>query len=105
MKITQDEFKKAIDIAYQRGTKKQKGRKHKLLLILLLITNLIAIYLGTKYADKNTRLTYGNTGMPKNCRAIIAANIDGWRMGSYTAEEALGSIDRNCGVFGYSWGK
>lgn len=51
----------------------------------------------------NTELMYGNTGLPKNCRAIIKVNIDAWRAGSYTAEEVLGSIDRNCGEFGYSW--
>lgn len=47
--------------------------------------------------------TFGNSGLPKNCRAIITANIEGWRERRFTAEEALGSIDRNCGRNGYSW--
>jgi hypothetical protein len=51
----------------------------------------------------NKTLMYGDTGLPKNCRAIIKANIDGWREGEYGAEEVLGSIDRNCGQFGHSW--
>lgn len=53
--------------------------------------------------DNNQKLTYGKTGLPKNCRAIIKSNIDGYNKGLYTAEEALDSIDRNCGEFGYSW--
>lgn len=54
-------------------------------------------------SDRNAEPTYGETGLPKNCRAIIAANIAGWKSGAYTPEEALGSIDRNCGENGYSW--
>jgi hypothetical protein len=50
-------------------------------------------------------LEYGNeTGLPKNCRAIIVENIDAWRNGIYSAEDTLGSIDRNCGRVGHSWG-
>lgn len=55
--------------------------------------------------DPNAKLTFGETGLPKNCRAIIQANLDGWHSGEYSAEEALGSIERNCGKDGYSWGK
>lgn len=54
--------------------------------------------------DTNQFPTYGEeTGLPKNCRAIIAANINSVNAGEFTAEEALLSIDRNCGEFGYSW--
>lgn len=53
--------------------------------------------------DKNQSLTYGDTGLPKNCRAIIKANVESWRRGEYSAEEVLYSIDRNCGEYGYSW--
>ena len=53
--------------------------------------------------DSNSKLRYGDTGLPKNCRAIIKANYEGWYLKNYTAEEALGSINRNCGEFGYSW--
>ena len=53
--------------------------------------------------DPNSKPTYGNTGLPKNCRAIVGANIEGWRSKQYTAEEALNSINRNCGINGYSW--
>lgn len=53
--------------------------------------------------DSNAQLEYGESGYPKNCRAIITANMDGYHAGIYTAEEALGSIDRNCGAEGYSW--
>jgi hypothetical protein len=33
--------------------------------------------------DPNATMTYGDTGFPKNCRAIIAANINSWRAGDY----------------------
>jgi hypothetical protein len=52
----------------------------------------------------NETLTYGETsGFPKNCRAIITANIDGWQAKRYTAEDAFNAINRSCGQFGYSW--
>jgi hypothetical protein len=54
--------------------------------------------------DSNAKPTYGDTGLPKNCRAIIQANVDGWRSGKWSAENALDSIERNCGAQGYSWG-
>lgn len=57
----------------------------------------------TGCSDRNSMPTYGETGLPKNCRAIIAANIAGWRSGAYSPEEALESIDRNCGGEGQSW--
>ena len=53
--------------------------------------------------DNNQNLKYGETGFPKNCRAIIKANIDGYHSGEYSADEALNSINRNCGEFGLSW--
>lgn len=53
--------------------------------------------------DKNSELTYGESGFPKNCRAIIKANIDGYTDGDYEAYAALDSINRNCGEDGYSW--
>lgn len=55
--------------------------------------------------DPNDRPTYGESGLPKNCRAVIAANINGWQQKQFTADEALRSIDRNCGLFGTSWGQ
>ena len=51
----------------------------------------------------NSKPIYGDTGLPKNCRAIIQANIDGWRDKNYSAAEAFSSIERNCGANGYSW--
>ncbi len=53
--------------------------------------------------DSNSRLIYGETGLPKNCRAVVKANYEGWYLKNYTSEEALNSINRNCGEFGYSW--
>lgn len=53
--------------------------------------------------DPNANPTYGKTGLPKNCRAIIQANIDGYVGRQFSADEALGSISRNCGRYGYGW--
>lgn len=53
--------------------------------------------------DPNAKLKYGDSGFPKNCRALIKANIDGWRSGAYSPTEALESIDRNCGEYGSTW--
>lgn len=55
--------------------------------------------------DPNAKATYGDTGLPKNCRAIVQANIDGWRNRQFSAQEAFGSIERNCGANGHSWGR
>lgn len=68
-------------------------KKFILILLILIISS----------CDNNQKLIYGDTGLPKNCRAIIKSNIDGWKSGEYTAEEVLDSINRNCGEFGYSW--
>jgi len=64
------------------------------------------LFLGTLLifaCDPNSEPKYGDTGLPKNCRAIIQANVDGWRLNQYSAEDALASIERNCGANGYSW--
>lgn len=65
----------------------------------------LAHALGNAFPDPNAVPTYGKTGLPKNCRAIITANMDSYRLGSFGAAEALEAIDRNCGASGYSWGR
>jgi hypothetical protein len=55
--------------------------------------------------DPNSKPTYGDTGLPKNCRAIVQANIDGYRSKRYAADEVMASLERNCGANGYSWGR
>ena len=55
-------------------------------------------------ADTNTRPTYGASGLPKNCRALIQANLDGMRSRQFSPTEALASIERNCGALGSNWG-
>ena len=74
----------------------------KIILIGLLLIGVF--YFGKANGDPNKTITYGNTGYPRNCRAIIDANIKGWQLGSYSAEDVLSSINRNCGATGYSWG-
>lgn len=56
--------------------------------------------------DPNAKPEYGeDTGLPKNCRAIVQANIDGYRSQQYTADEVMDSLERNCGANGHSWGQ
>lgn len=56
--------------------------------------------------DKNSEPRYNpETGRPINCRAIIKDNIEAYRKNIYSAEDVLDSINRNCGEFGYSWGR
>lgn len=59
--------------------------------------------IGKNTGKSNQYPVYGSSGFPKNCRALIIANIDGYQSGAYTPEEALDSIDRNCGRYGYTW--
>ncbi|MDF2378728.1 MAG: hypothetical protein P1V18_00700 [Candidatus Gracilibacteria bacterium] len=69
---------------------------------ILIIGILIGATLSSN-SNTNTRLKYGSTGFPKNCRAIIKENIDNFHSGDFSAEDSIESIDRNCGEFGYSW--
>jgi hypothetical protein len=47
--------------------------------------------------------TYGPTGLPRNCRAIVQKNVDGLRAGQWSIEEVLASLERNCGLHGHAW--
>jgi hypothetical protein len=72
---------------------------------VLLISATCAALAGCKLGDPNDKPTYAASGLPVNCRALIAENIKGWRLGRYSPQEALESIDRNCGGDGYNWGR
>lgn len=75
-------------------------RKSTLIVLLAVVTGGCS-----RLGDPNDKPTYGETGLPKNCRAIVQANIDGYRSKQYTADEAMSSLERNCGASGYSWGR
>jgi hypothetical protein len=53
--------------------------------------------------EDHSKLTYGKSGLPRSCRAIIKTNVDGVKQGKFSKGDALDSIDRNCGEFGLSW--
>jgi len=72
-------------------------------LVTVFILGILVCYLLLNRENSNSKLEYGNTGYPKNCRAIIKANYEGWYLNDFTADQALDSINRNCGEFGYSW--
>lgn len=60
-------------------------------------------WLGFENGIGNIEARYGETGFPVNCRALIADNIAGYELNLYTIEEAMGSINRNCGINGIIW--
>jgi len=72
-------------------------------MIIALLFGFLAGYFIFNNEDTNSKLMYGETGLPKNCRAIVKANYEGWYLKEYSAEDALDSINRNCGEFGLSW--
>ncbi|MCR5865217.1 hypothetical protein [Aquincola sp. J276] len=55
--------------------------------------------------DPNDRPRLGDTGLPKNCRAIVQANVDAYRAKTYPPDAIMASLERNCGAGGYSWGR
>ncbi len=62
--------------------------------------------LGVVGCDPNSKPTYGEeTGLPKNCRAIVQANIDSYHAKEYSPDMIMASLERNCGAGGYSWGQ
>jgi hypothetical protein len=64
------------------------------------------VVIGVAGCDPNSKPTYGEeTGLPKNCRAIVQQNIDAYRAKEYTADEIMASLERNCGANGHSWGQ
>ena len=84
-----------------RETKVKDHIMKKILIILCLSLFITACDDGR---SDNSKLIYNpENGLPVNCRAIIKENIDGYNLGKFSAEDALSSINRNCGEFGYSW--
>lgn len=62
-------------------------------------------YFGGKYSETNTEAVYGGQlHLPVNCRALVQANIDGLRSGTYNVPAVLDSLERNCGAHGGLWG-
>ncbi|MEN8320112.1 MULTISPECIES: kynureninase [Acinetobacter] len=66
-------------------------------------------------SDPNSKAVYGESGLPKNCRALVQANIDRYNELDKSVEnyeEAVKEIDglfdslsRNCGANGHAWGE
>lgn len=80
--------------------------------ILAVILSLVALT-ACSNDDYNSKAIYGDTGLPKNCRAIVQANIDMYKQVAYSdssyehklraADDAMQSLERNCGSHGKSW--
>lgn len=75
----------------------------KLAYALIIVTT--GALAGCQLGDPNEKAVYGDSGLPVNCRALVAEAVEGWRRGVYKPNEALESIERNCGRHGYTWGK
>ena len=71
--------------------------------LVIIAALVVGFAIGYSQGIGNQSAEYGDTGLPKNCRALITDNISGFSQGDYTAEEALYSIDRNCGPNGLIW--
>lgn len=57
------------------------------------------------YFDPNGQTIYGKeSGLPVNCRALIADATDAWKAGRTSPEMALQSIYDHCGRNGTTWG-
>lgn len=58
---------------------------------------------GYAVADKKeVDPTYGPTGLPKNCIAIVQENVDMFRKGRANPIDTIDAIERHCGKYGYS---
>ena len=72
----------------------------------VLVGILLAIigYLFFYRDDPNKKPIYGETGIPRNCRAYVQMVINDYRSRKYSADESFNGLERNCGANGYSWG-
>lgn len=78
---------------------------------LIIIFSLMSI--SACSSDYNSSAVYGETGLPKNCRAIVQTNIDAYKdisrsnIDDYSKLDEIDglfdSLERNCGADGYSW--
>jgi len=75
---------------------------NKELIYFIISISALLLFTGCNSHD-NDHPAYGENGLPKNCRAIVKANINGYENGEFSAHDALEGINRNCGEFGYAW--
>lgn len=71
--------------------------------ILIFLSAGAFFFLGYSGGKGNQKAVYGDSGLPKNCRALISENLYNYANEESTADEALYSIARNCGPNGYIW--
>ena len=75
--------------------------KRYLMLITLAFVSLTS---GCLESDPNAKPAYGKeSGLPKNCRAMVQAEIDAYRAKAYSTEDIMLSLERNCGINGHLW--
>lgn len=78
------------------------ARMNKNTVIGLLLA--VIVYLLLYRDDPNSKPVYGDTGLPRNCRAYVQTVINDYRAHKYGADESFNGLERNCGLYGYSWG-
>ena len=58
----------------------------------------------TGFFDENKKPVFGSTtGQPVNCRAYVQVSIDRYRDKTFSAEETMNGLQRNCGYDGHAW--
>lgn len=53
--------------------------------------------------DSNSRPEFGDSGLPKNCRAYVQVAVDSYRTKRYSTNKVMDGLERNCGVQGHLW--
>ena len=69
---------------------------------IAVVSTAIGVAIGYFSFSPNYEPSYGESGLPRNCIAIVQENADGVRYGRFSPADALNSIERNCGKYGYS---
>jgi hypothetical protein len=64
----------------------------------------VLLLIGCDSTVDNTKAQFGKeTGLPSNCRAYVQVAIESYRSKSYTADETITGLERNCGANGSLW--
>ncbi|WP_294768592.1 hypothetical protein [uncultured Rhodoferax sp.] len=63
----------------------------------------LAVLLTGCLPDDNDKPKFGDSGLPVNCRAYVQVSVDGYRNKTYSADEVMNGLERNCGTYGHAW--
>lgn len=69
----------------------------------VVILCLVAMVSACGSKDPNAKAEYGESGLPKNCRAYVQTAINDYKAKKYSPDEIMAGLERNCGEHGISW--